>query len=117
MARITITAEIAGINKIDAPKFQGTIIKFWETYDSNGREKFRLWSAWFTQDQTITVNEKDIITITGDLATSVGSYTKKGEETTTPIVNHNLNNCTVQLVKSSTEAKPAEVIGFDAMPF
>lgn len=117
MARITLTAEITGINKIDAPKFQGTIIKFWETYDSNGREKFRLWSAWFTVDQTITVTEKDIITISGDLATSVGSYTKKGEETTTPIVNHNLNNCTVQLVKAATDAPLPSTTELDSLPF
>ena len=116
MARITITAEIAGINKIDAPKFSGTVIKFWEIYDSNGQEKFRIWSAWFTQDQTITVNEKDVITITGDLATSVGKYTPKGEEQPKAIVNHNLNNCTIQLVKSATTQLPTTT-ELDSLPF
>jgi hypothetical protein len=124
MAEITLTSEVTGITQVDTQRFKGTIVKFWEVYTNpdnpEAGEKFRLWSAWFTHDQTINFNEKDIIKVTGNLSCSVGSYTPKNQTEAKAIVNYNLNNCKVSVVKEvapkPTET-PVSLINDDEVPF
>jgi hypothetical protein len=124
MAEVTITSEVTGITQIDTQKFKGTIVKFWEIYTNPDQptagEKFRLWSAWFTPDQTISFSEKDIIKVTGNLSCSVGSYTPKNQTEPKAIVNYNLNNCkviVVQEVAPKPTDKPVSLINDEDVPF
>jgi hypothetical protein len=107
MPEIKISAEIASVTTINSPNYQGTIIKFWEDYEAKGQVKHRLWSAWFDGPFTHQVTEKDIVEITGNLSTSVGKYTRKGDTTETAVVNHNLNNCTLKVVRLVAPTVPA----------
>lgn len=80
-------------------------LKLWETYDFKGEPRHRLWTAWLDRD--LNINEGDFIEVTGDLSTKVGTYNKPGEEAKS-VVEHSLNNCTINLVKAA-EPKGTQV--------
>lgn len=89
------------------------IVKFWETYEVNGTDRHRLWTAW--ADSAQAYNQGDIIEVTGDLGTKVGTFNKPGEETRS-VVEHSLNNVTIVLKKAADPkeaTKPVE----EEMPF
>lgn len=68
-------------------------LKFWETYQFNGQERHRLWTAWF--DSNIAVSEGDFVKIEGSLGTKVGKYQKPGEDEK-QVVEHSLNDCALR---------------------
>lgn len=84
-------------------------VKFWETYDWKGEARHRIWTAWLDRD--LNLNEQDTIEVTGDLSTKVGTYTPKDATEQKQIVEHSLNNCTVNVVKAAepkaTQARTA----------
>lgn len=87
MPLITITGTVSTIQSGQYPN-----VKLWETYDFRGTERHRLWTAW--SDVTLNLAEGDTITVTGDLGTKVGTYTKPGDEPKS-VVEHSINNTTL----------------------
>ena len=87
MPLITITGTVSTIQSGQYPN-----VKLWESYDFRGTERHRLWTAW--SDVVLDLAEGDTITVTGDLGTKVGTYTKPGDEPKS-VVEHSINNTTL----------------------
>lgn len=110
MPQITVSGTIANINNS-----QYKIVKFWESYDFKGQERHRIWTAWMDSDVS-KFAEGDFITIEGDLSTKVSTYNKPGEDTR-QVVEHSLNNCTVETHRPKVAAAPQATIEDDELPF
>lgn len=110
MPQITVSGDIANITNA-----QYKIIKFWESYDFKGQQRHRIWTAWMDADLS-NFNEGDFISITGDLSTKVSTYNKPGDETRN-IVEHSLNNCTIDTHRPKAAATAQATIEDDELPF
>ncbi len=110
MPQITVSGDISSIT--DA---QYKIIKFWESYDFKGQQRHRIWTAWMDADLS-KFSEGDFISITGDLSTKVSTYNKPGEDARN-IVEHSLNNCTIDAHRPKAAAIAQATIEDDELPF
>jgi hypothetical protein len=88
MAQVTIIAEVGNFSP------EHGYIKAWETFEFKGEKRNRLWTIW-TRD--INVQEKDVITVTGELSTKSATYVPKNATEAKQIVEHSLNNVTIQI--------------------
>jgi len=93
MAQVTIVAEVAEFST------QHGYIKAWETFKFKGESRNRLWTIW-TRD--IQVQERDTITVTGDLSTKSATYVPKNATEAKTIVEHNLNDVSIVINGSKT---------------
>ena len=113
MPLITITGNV------DRLIWDGKGIRIWENYIGyNDESKSRIWTAWMDAPQS--VNEGDEITISGDLATKVGTWTPKDATEPRNIVEHSLNNCSILSVtpgKPKAETPAAAPIAPEDAPF
>jgi hypothetical protein len=88
MAQVTIVAEVGNFST------EHGYIKAWETFEFKGEKRNRLWTLW-TRD--IKVQEKDVITVTGELSTKSATYVPKNATEPKQIVEHSLNNVSIQI--------------------
>jgi hypothetical protein len=87
MAQVIIVAEVGNYST------EHGYIKAWETFEFKGEKRNRLWTIW-TRD--ITVQEKDIIEVSGDLSTKAATYVPKNATEAKQIVEHSLNNVSIK---------------------
>ena len=99
MAQVTIVAEVGNYST------EHGYIKAWETFEFKGEKRNRLWTIW-TRD--INVNERDVITVTGDLSTKAATYVPKNATEAKQIVEHSLNN--VNITTNGTQVRNASDI-------
>jgi hypothetical protein len=95
MATVMIYAKVAEVIKDGYPR-----LRVWETFDFKGEPRNRLWTAWL--DIPASLKKDDEVRIEGSLGTKVGTYNKPGQETK-QVVEHSLNNCTVELIKAAEQ--------------
>jgi len=92
--------QIAG--NVHSIGWEGKRIQIWESYQSNGKEFSRLWTAWFSESQAMNLQELDWVEIHGELSTKVGEYTNKAGEKKV-VVEHHVQ--AAQLVQVKTKAQ------------
>jgi hypothetical protein len=97
--------------------WEGKAIRFWETYEFKGEKKFRVWTAWGT-NQVFDFAEGDTISVEGDLSTKVGTYIPKDASGEKTVVEHSLNNITVKLLAKAEKREERETPAVDEeLPF
>lgn len=95
--------------------WEGKRVSVWESFDVNGKTFSRLWTAWFSGDQSGYVQEEDWVEIHGELSTKIGEYTnKQGEKK--QVVEHHLQNARLIQAKSK-EAQAEHAAKFEDSPF
>lgn len=95
--------------------WEGKRVSVWESFDVNGKTFSRLWTAWFSGDQSGYVQEEDWVEIHGELSTKIGEYTnKQGEKK--QVVEHHLQNA--RLIQAKSKHEQAEhAAKFEDSPF
>ncbi len=124
-----ITLNRKGNTEMPVIKVVGTVanliwdsraIRVWEQYEVKGEQKYRVWTAWGT-NQVFDYNEGDTLEIEGDLSTKAGTYMPKDSTEARSVVEHSLNNITVKLLaKASPKASQSStepVTSEEDMPF
>jgi len=88
--------------------WEGKAIRFWETYEFKGEPKYRVWTAWGT-NQVFDFAEGDTISVEGDLSTKVGTYIPKDASGEKSVVEHSLNNINVKLLAKAEKREERAV--------
>lgn len=98
MAQVKIVAEVNSFST------EHGYIKAWETFSFKGEPRNRLWTIW-TRD--VLVQEGDTITVTGELSTKTSTYVPKNATEAKQIVEHSLNDVSIEPFKKITQVRNA----------
>lgn len=88
MAEVKVILDVQGLSD------QHGYIKGWEKFSFKGQERNRLWTVW-TENPSYTVNEGDVIQVTGELSTKTSTYVPKNATEAKQIVEHSLNEVNI----------------------
>ena len=82
--------------------WEGKRVSVWESFDVNGKTFSRLWTAWFSESQSMNLQEEDWVELHGELSTKIGEYTNKAGEKK-QVVEHHLQNAGLIQVKTKAQ--------------